>query len=837
MNKILLVYFFCTGLLLSPANGQNSSEKISRQVEQYHETFPWEKIYLHTDKPHYTLNDTIWIKAYGLLERGSELPKATPSVPLYVDLIDVTNKKSVEQIIVKLDQGLGQADIVLPADIKPGIYTLRAQTQWMRNFGKEAFFHKDIWIGELNEVMFPVKQPDQSFTLGFYPEGGSLVYGLTSKIGFKATGEDGLGTEVIGYLLNSKKDTILRFESSHLGMGSFSFKPTPDEQYTTLVKSSETAWESKDFPEIMEDGILLKIDPISSEEEVSLQIHHNLDAPPENIYLVGISKGKTVYQNVLNLEDKPTIITLAKDKFYPGITQFTLFDLDKGPLAERLVYFHPFAQGNARFTTDQEVYKPKDMVKMEIEVLDEFGVPVEGDFSLSVTDAFQVNHQPHSTNIVSHFQLNSELKGQIEQPFYYFDPENENAEKHLDNLVLTQGWRRFTWDILSASHKEPGYPFEKGLSISGTVSALGKRNNEELQLLTMVVSSLYDMPQVLEGSTDEFGKFNFENLNFQDSVGIFLQAFTEQEKKSGETRQIKFNEVKFHTLERPEISDRLVTDIPIPEKFRDHEDYLVEVGKARDIMQQFVLSQEVELAEVTVKGSRSDRLVDPRTIQYGDTPESQLIVTPEMYYKQNIYQLIQGRFPGVEVKGDVFNYANLPTVLMRNGVISGPDSGSPVIGGASFFVDGVPVNPYTAANLLVIDIERVDVLISLSRTAMFGEQGKGGVINILTKRGNPSGINFVSDPRLGLGNAALLTKGYAPQREFYTPPQKADPGAPIAIDYRSTIFWQPRLTTGEDGKAWVEFLLTDGNPEVLVDLQGLSALGEPIRVVYNFKVQ
>jgi hypothetical protein len=837
-------YFFCVFCFfiisgMVSAQGQPASSK----VEQFSGIFPWEKVFLHTDKPHYAFNDTIWIKAYGILESGGENPESTPSVPLYLELVDMSSREKVEQITIKLEQGLGQADIVLPRDLEPGVYSLRAFTQYMRNFGEEAFFHRDIWIGELGEVIFPETPVGPSLNLGFFPEGGHLVAGHPNRVGFKASGSDGLGKDVLGYLLDSKQDTVLRFESSHLGMGSFVFSPAPGERYSVLVKSVDQDWESRGFPAVLEKGISLSVDPLTSEEELYLDIRSKLDESPSRVQLVGLSKGQTVYQEVLELE-KETRITLDKDDFFPGITQFTLLDLQGRPIVERLVYFHPFAHGGARFTTEKETYLPKDLVRMEIEVLDEFGMPVEGDFSLSVTDAYQVSHSPHGANIVSHFLLSDELRGEVEQPFYYFDPENENSEEHLDNLLLTQGWRRFSWERLADMEQVPEHPFETGLSISGKVSALGGRPIREPLQLTMVINSPYDMPQVLEGSTDGLGNFKFEGLDFLDSVGVFLQAYTEKENKTGEVTQLKSNEVEVHSKEPIAIAERQVVGVPRAKGFTDHEDYLVEVAEARDLMRQFVLGQEIELGEVTVRGRRSREMADPRTRQYGGNPTQQFVVTPEQYVMQNVFQLLRGRIPGVQVVGDVFKIDPLPIIYVRpaGGVPPQIDRRMdgdlrPIQAGAAFFIDGVPATAGTVANLMVPEIERIDVIAGMANTAVFGEAGGGGVINILTKRGDPGGMTFLAHSTEGLGNATAVAKGYAPYREFYTPPQKQDPGAPVSRDYRSTIFWQPRLVTGEDGRATVEFPLTEGSPAIHVDLQGLSVLGEPVRAVFNFKVK
>jgi hypothetical protein len=167
-------------------------------------------------------------------------------------------------------------------------------------------------------------------------------------------------------------------------------------------------------------------------------------------------------------------------------------------------------------------------------------------------------------------------------------------------------------------------------------------------------------------------------------------------------------------------------------------------------------------------------------------------------------------------------------VLMRGGAISG--SG---LVGATFFLDGNPAQLALIATLPVAEIERIDLLRSLNRAAVYGADGAGGVVNVLTKSGNPN-RDFSDEPTRG--NATLESKGYAPVREFYTPSAIPDFNAPIALDYRSTIFWEPNIITDERGKATLEFPLSEGNPEIRVNLEGLSKTGEPLRATYQFKV-
>lgn len=834
MSKSLLTFFCFLSVLVffvSNSFGQDTKQQLSESLSSYSQKYPWERVYLHTDKPHYELRDTIWIKAYAILEDGSESVGRSKSVPLYVDLIERSFDRLVEEIIIKLDSGSGRGDIPLPKNLKPGIFTIRAYTNWMKNFGEEAFFEKHIWIGPLGEA-YDFAKTNPKLELKFFPEGGYLVTGLKNKVGFKAVDEYGRGADFIGLILNSKGDTIRRFESEHLGMGSFEFTPQAGEKYEVKARTARGFWETFNFSKIEPTGYVLHIDANADTENVSFEVSHvNIqpEALPETLKLIGLSKGRLVYEKQLSPKNGKMQWTASKDDFLPGVVTFTLMDDETHLLAERLVYFHPFAQSSFDFSPNKESFRPKEEVELQFEIKDEFGSPIEGEFSVAVIDDFQVNYQEGTQNIFSYLQLVSEVKGTVEMPSYYFNPENKDAEKHLDNLLLTQGWRRFSWSHLSRLEKGPEYGFEPGLSLVGRVHTVTEKPTKEPHKLTMLVSNLYGMPILYEGITDSLGNFAFTGMDYQDSVVVFMQAYPEKEKKAGQVKQLKKNEVTIYRVEIPMPGFYIPTDFVPGKQYADFDDYLVTVKEAKNMMEQFRLNQEIELGEVTVTGKRSDLLPDNRAIQYNNEPDGAFIVTKEHVYFQNVFQLLRGRFPGVDVRGDVFSISPPPTIVIRGGAPSIVGNG-----GATLFIDGMRAMPGTVAALPVADIERIDVLRGLSKGAVFGSEGAGGVVNILTKAGNPN--RDFSEIKI-LGNTTLITKGYAPIREFYSPPAIPDINSPVALDYRSTISWQPMVKTDAYGKGSIAFRLTEGNPQVRVLVEGLSKENEPVFGSYVFKVK
>jgi TonB family protein len=129
-----------------------------------------------------------------------------------------------------------------------------------------------------------------------------------------------------------------------------------------------------------------------------------------------------------------------------GIARVTLEDIQGNGVAERLIYVHYDKQAQIEITTDKEKYLPREKVAVTVSAQNSLGKPIAGDFSIAVTDDQLLSHaDDNSSNLLSWMLVESELTGKIEKPEFYFDPKEEKAEKALDMLLLTHGWRRFVW--------------------------------------------------------------------------------------------------------------------------------------------------------------------------------------------------------------------------------------------------------------------------------------------------------------------------------------------------------------------------------------------------------
>ncbi|WP_299584447.1 hypothetical protein [Mucilaginibacter sp.] len=128
------------------ASGQNNPRLTSlmNTVNGISKQLPVEKLYLQTDKENYVQGDTIWLKAY-LLDADYLIPSMRSGL-LYAELDDVDNN-CIKRMLLPVINGLSWGNMAIDEkDIPEGSYTLRAYTNWMRNFGENYVFKKNIYV-------------------------------------------------------------------------------------------------------------------------------------------------------------------------------------------------------------------------------------------------------------------------------------------------------------------------------------------------------------------------------------------------------------------------------------------------------------------------------------------------------------------------------------------------------------------------------------------------------------------------------------------------------------------------------------------------------------------
>jgi TonB-dependent SusC/RagA subfamily outer membrane receptor len=480
-----------------------------------------EKAYLHFDKPYYAAGNTIYFKAYVTLGERYDLSKA--SGILYVDLIDPKNT-IIKSIKLQLLNGVAWGDFSLPFSFPQGNYRVRAYTRYMQN-DADYFFDQTVPVGSVMNTATTTYNTAQAAKadLQFFPEGGEMVTAMISKVAFKAIGTNGLGVNVKGVIVDNTDKQVAAFTSAHLGMGTFYLLPEAGKTYKAKVTFADGTQNTFALPVPASKGIALSVQDTLGKMSVDIRcnkayLEENLN---KDISLV-IYAGGTVNTVNTKLDSRILSMNLPNSQFPSGIAQVTLFSQSGEPLSERLLFLQNPDLVNLTVGSKKTSYGKRERVSININANDK-GADVEGHFSAAVIDESKVPFDENNeTTILTYLLLTADLRGYVEQPNYYFIHNTAQTYTDLDALMLTQGYRRFTWkQLLSDMDTKFIYEPEKTLEITGIAKTASGSPVTSMDVMLLTPNS----GSMLGDRTGNDGKFNFINLPpFADSTLFTLQA-------------------------------------------------------------------------------------------------------------------------------------------------------------------------------------------------------------------------------------------------------------------------------------------------------------------------
>ena len=801
----------------APAD-DNPVRVLAQKLNDFYVATQPEKAYLSLDRPAYGTGETIWFSAY-VVDALQHQPDTLSQV-LHVDLLSPV-RRVVARRTLRLSGGRAYGDLSLDDTLKAGTYLLRAYTSWMRNAGPEFVFQRrlQVWPAAPNQPEAAAPLP--SIAAGpaatvratggkpdvqFFPEGGALVAGLPATVGFKAQAASGRGASVSGQLLDEQNKPVVAFSAQHLGMGRLSFVPAAGQRYHARVKLADGSAADYPLPAVQATGYGLRVLDAGDSYTIEARYRGPAGAPPPGPallltevrgYLVGLAP------QAIRDDGTPTTWKVAKGRYPNGILHATLFDAQSTPVAERLAFILNGAPAlRVTLTPDKAVYLPHDPVHVKVQVTDAAGQPVAASLAVAVAEAGAASLDADAGNVATSLLLTSDLAGYVESPAYYFQGSPE-AARALDDLLLTQGWRRYVWKQVLSGAPAPVYLPERELTLSGQVTGMGQSGLANSQLTFVQTKPIRN---VLTASTDAQGYFRFVGFPDNDTSVVTLQA-----RRSGGS-----SNVVIRPDQGPPTKGTPLPPLPPPPPVVAE---YVRRSRQQQVQERQNLPPDalrnVQLGDVAVTGKK--QLVprdDPRRL-YGATANTAVDFTqiPAAQSGMSALQILQSRVAGLMISGNPPNM----NVRIRNGE-------TPL-----FVLDGQRVDGAIINALPSNQIELVEVFKGPEAT-IFGPGSTAGVIAMYTKRGDKNYKGTDKNQEVNSSILSLRLPGYYQAREFYQPRYGAPVlNAPASDPRRITLFWDPQVSTNPKGQGEFLFYTADGAGNFQISAEGISLKGDPSR--------
>ena len=504
----LKVIIFSLFLMSFGVTGSNAS-KISHTMSYISDTVSIENhdlIYLLPSQDVYEVGEDMWFKAW-LLDRSS-LGLSGRSRTLYLRIYS-PGDSIVWDEMYPIKDGRADGHVYVGEGWKEGEYRMEAYAKSsFHNDSTEALHPRKIIvvdrIAQIDSLTRALSAADsilgaKSFRLDLLPEGGYLVRGLTCRVAFKATDRAGMPVDVTGAVTEDGKP-VADVRSTHDGMGYFYLRPASGKEYRLKLSSGEEYC----LPEIKDNGTVMSLTG-QNDRFIGITVRRAGGIGPESMTLSAKMRGVTCCTAEISVSD--SVRVNLPMRYFPrqGIAEVTLSDGEGRPVAERLVYVNPQRKLNISVKTDKDRYGRVSHGKLSVHAEDEDGKPVQAELCVAILDKWYKNDRARET-ILSHCMLSEQVRGNIHNPAYYFDEGNTDRMQALDLLLMTQGWRRFTW-MDSVGGDAAGDENGEVLSDCITGRSVIKRNRKKKEIEEQPVKILSHDGKTKMLWTDSDGNF------------------------------------------------------------------------------------------------------------------------------------------------------------------------------------------------------------------------------------------------------------------------------------------------------------------------------------------
>lgn len=781
-NFLIIIIYLMMGMVVINSHAQELPD-LQKKIDAYQKNNLIEKLYVHVNKNCFLTGEILWFKIYNT--EGATNKLLDISKVVYVEILD--NKHTpVLQAKVAMKNGMGKGSFYLPFSVSTGNYRLRAYTNWMKNFDAAYYFEKTISI--LNTVKASPDQPKPTlaYDAQFLPEGGHLVKGLNSKIGFKVTASDGKDRDCSGAIINLQNDTLARFKTLKFGIGSFDFTPTETSGYKAIIKIGSDKI-IKDLPDISPAGYVLHIADQNNQWSVSVQnADNNLT---KAVYLVVHNRHEIESASKGTLSNGVVLFSIDKNKVADGISYVTLFDEQQRPLCERLIFKRPGGRLTVAANTDAEVYNKRAKVNINISTKN-----IAANLSVSVykLDSLQRDDAMH---IAGYLWLKANLKGWIESPDYYINNSNEEANQALDNLLLTQGWTQFDWTKILTGEK-PRFKFMpeySGHIVTGTL--VNSQTNQPAEDIFTYLTIAGPQNQLYVTKSDSSGRLLFNTRDFYGPREIIMQNKWHQDS---------------------------IYHINITSPFSDQ--YAPETFPAFNLSPK--IRNEIVRRSLDMQVENIFFARQIKQFNVSSTDSSMFYGKPDYTYLLDDYT----RFTNIEEV--VHEYVRLVVITRDHGKRSFEiiHDKSTLPGEPLVMLDNKPIFDIDKAyNLDPLKVKRLDVITS---NYLYGPAVFNGILHFTSYNGSSATTEL--DPRA----MVFDYDGLQLDRKFYSPVYDTDQQHNSTMpDFRNVLYWNPDAGTDQKGTRQLSFYTGDRPGHYVGVIEGIAQTGEVGTQYFSFEVK
>jgi len=312
--------------------------------------------------------------------------------------------------------GMANIDFNIPESDEPGLVILEVAAEQLAST-------------IVSNILVPTSKTP--IWVDFVPEGGLLVSGLETKIGFKAYDYLGRPVEIEGEVIDNQGKVFHNIKSNGLGFGSFILKA--DHSKPLKVRLTKPAGIDIDFslPPIQENVVQLILKE-RDESNLYFEVNTDIQDASVSLHAVAEANGDMLYDKRFGLKNKSEIIVPTQDVQRPAVVKVNLLASRGQIVAHRSVFIY---DDKPSFLKVQNTDLTGNPVKLTISPANSDGDNSELFLSFSATDKQMAPSWAFNQDIMSWFLLGQEGSFATFPPGFLRNP-SENDKLIIDMYML-----------------------------------------------------------------------------------------------------------------------------------------------------------------------------------------------------------------------------------------------------------------------------------------------------------------------------------------------------------------------------------------------------------------
>lgn len=274
-----------------------------------------------------------------------------------------------------------------------------------------------------------------SLQINFYPEGGHLVQGIKSKVGWETKKhQTPVSITALLYSNNKIPDTI---HTDQQGLGVFELTPEQGiRYYVRVLEDGSSVAQRYSIPNALARGTVLHLPRAITEDILPVHIK-TTNTGRFSVALRQLANNETVIIPSFEIAKEKTF-SIDMSGALRGLVQVTVLDEQNRPVSERLCFVKYDHKPRIKIDTDKEIYGLRDSVEMKVLITDGTNNNVEALFTTSCVHISRKNDKNLST-MENYYYAGYWLGG--------ISPSTEtlNNRNFLDTALLIKGWSRYNW--------------------------------------------------------------------------------------------------------------------------------------------------------------------------------------------------------------------------------------------------------------------------------------------------------------------------------------------------------------------------------------------------------